>query len=60
MARRLVSLTYAQQVLGCGRRAGGAQAVPDEELRGELLRELAAIGTTALEVIRRLVGSAES
>ncbi len=60
VAERLVSVTYAQQVLGELRqvreRLVQVQAVPDEELRGELLRELAALGTTALGVIERLRG----
>jgi hypothetical protein len=58
IAERLVSLTYAQQVLGELRQArerlGLVQSVPDDELRGELLRELTAFGNTALEVIARL------
>jgi hypothetical protein len=60
VAERLVSLTYAQQVIGELRqvreRLALVQAVPDDELRGELLRELTAIGNTALEVVRRLRG----
>ena len=58
IAERLVSLTYAQQVLGELRQARErlalVQAVPDDELRAELLREMTAFGNTALEVIARL------
>lgn len=58
VAERLVSLTYAQQVLGELRQARErlalVQSVPDDELRGELLRELKEFGNTALEVIARL------
>jgi ParB/RepB/Spo0J family partition protein len=60
VAERLVSLTYAQQVIGELRQArerlAQVRAVPDDQLRGELLRELRAIGDTALEVIARLRG----
>ena len=60
VAERLVSVTYAQQVLGELRRVrerlAQVRAVPDEQLRAELLRELAALGTAALGVIERLRG----
>lgn len=58
VAERLVSLTYAQQVLGELRqmreRLAGVEAVPDPQLRAELLRELSEFGTAALGVIQRL------
>ena len=58
VAERLVSLTYAQQVLGELRqvreRLAQVQLVPDPQLRAELLRELSEFGTTALGVIQRL------
>lgn len=60
LAERLVSLTYTQQVLGELRqlrdRLAAIQAVPDAQLRADLLRELEALGTAALAVIGRLRG----